>query len=535
MQRSFSGLGQTVLCCLWTASAAAVEAPLGKTPTWTSDDASTAAPYVGRPAYISREEYEASVAPVFEVPAIDRPAPKPLTTLANAVDFIRNQRGLEGQGLPGAFHVPAHTPIPDRLRALIVAEGVGLYDSALAVITLVEAGALNEAQELLDLYIAGTYAEDSTSPMELRAFPSRYNANAFSPFDESVFYYFNFTNLHGNWLRWGDRWRFWAVHTGPNAWLVNAACRYILAARAKGASAAAVEPYLALAHQVGTAMIRLQDPEAHGGVRYGPEGTFHLAERPDPYLEVNSENNVSAYAAFRLLAKTTGEPRYSAAADRILGWAQKALVWTSKGESRKGLFDPATKTLAMGLQWEKGRWVLQKEHPTDSGGTWTISALGPAQIDALWGERTSFLMWQTVRARAGRDARFRRLEPGAPLAGLDYSDAFPSDESLISPEWSAGGLYALKALLDHYGQGIGKGLLNTKELSGLQADVRSMSTFIAAAPNAYAFGPGHGGKRKGETGFHWVCPPAEVHALASVYFSLFAEGRPDPLGVWRRL
>ena len=74
-------------------------------------------------------------------------------------------------------------------------------------------------------------------PMDLRAAPTRNNNGAFTPFDEDVYYYFDFTNVHGDWLRWGERWKFWTVHTGPNAWLANAALHYVLALRQQGASA----------------------------------------------------------------------------------------------------------------------------------------------------------------------------------------------------------------------------------------------------------------------------------------------------------
>lgn len=458
--------------------------------------------------------------------------PLPFTTLATATSFVRSQRGLGGRGLPATFYLPENVTIEDPLRRLIVAEGVGLYDTALAVIALIEAGDLKTAREILDIYRDGTYAVSSITPMELRAIPSSYNGEAFSNFDTDTYYFFDFTNVHGEWLRWKDGWKFWTTHTGPNAWFINALVRFIDASRRQGQSEAFVRPYMKLARSLGDAMLRLQDNQALGGVRFGPQNQYHDPDSAPPFEQINSENNLSAYVAFRMLHHVTGDVVYEQAAKRIQDWFVKAEVWTPEGQAQQGLFDKSSGTLAMGAQWKDGRWVLQPEHATDSAGTWAISSLGPHTIDTLWGRGAAYAMWRTIRSRAGRTADFRIAQATDTLAGLDYIDAFSEKESLISPEWTAGGLYALRALIGYY-KITSTTTVTSVELRGMEKDRDSMIEFLRKNPNAYALGPGHEGERQARTGFGWYCPPPEVHAMPSIYVALFLEGKPDPSGWWR--
>ena len=497
-----------------------LEAPIGKQP---DSDISTAGPAHEPliPYVVSSEEGRPS------------PVPRLFVTLRSAVDFIHQQRGLEGRGLPATFYLPPSVHIKDPLAGLIVSEGVGLYDTALAVITLVEAGDLTTARQLLDIYAGGTYSAENSVPMELRAMPSQNNGGAFSNFDDNAFYFFDFTNVYGDWARWRDQWAFWGAHTGPNAWFVNGVCRFIDASRKAGQSEFSLGPYQTLAEKIGSAMLRLQDPEALGGVRYGPEDQYAKPGTAAPFDQINSENNLSAYVAFQMLYQLTGKPSYNEAAHRILEWFQKAPVWTDQGQPRQGLFDLGTNTLVMGAYYQGGRWVLQNEHPTDSGGTWAISSLGPATIDELWGPAAAYKMWRTIRARAGRTADFRWVKEGEALAGLDYTDAFPESESLISPEWTAGGLFALRLLIPYYERGPGQGLLTSAQINGMREDARTMTAFIRVHPNSYAIGPGHGGQRQGQTGFGWMAPPPEVQAMPSIYFALYLADKSDPSAWWR--
>jgi len=480
-------------------SGLAFEAPVGKLP---EEDA------VASPA----------PAPAWSAPSSARSVPPSFHNLSSAVDFIRAQRGLQGQGLPAAFYAPPGTPLEDPGEALFVTEAVGLYDASLAVIALVDAGRLDQAREILAVYAEGEYAGAPGQPgMELRAYPNKNNDGSFRPFDEETAYRFDFTNVYGDWSRWRDGWKFWGAHTGPNAWLAMAAARFIEAARRQGASESYVASALGLARNLSRAMRRLQDEAAEGGVRFGPQGVYHDPREPAPFDQLNTENNLSAYAAFRALARVTGDSDDAQAARRILNWLQ-----------RPGLFDPAGATFGLGRVWRRGRWEPQAGHPTDAGGTFAIDVLGAETLDRLWGPRTAFRMWRTLRRRAGRTAQFRAAGADQPLAGLDFTDAFPEAESLISPEWSGQGLFALKDLLAYYLHGAGKGRLAASEAASLRRDQQTMSAFLGSCANAYAVGPGIGGRRRGATGFGWSAPPAEVRALATLWAALALDGKANP-------
>jgi hypothetical protein len=440
--------------------------------------------------------------------------PDAFNSLSNAVRFIKNQRGRSGTGLPATFYVPSGMTLPSD-RNIIIREGVGLYDTALSLLALIEDGSLKEAGEILDIFRNGVYGN-----MDMRAFPNGNNQGAFAPFDSEAYYFFDFTRANGV---WGPEWTYWTPHTGPNAWLVIAVSRYIEALRGAGKNDEELAPYLKLAETVGKAMLRLQTED--GGIRFAPKGTYFEPGASDPYLEVNSENNISAYAALNALARVTGKQEYRRGADDILRWFKNA----------PGLFDAESGMLRMGAVYKNGAWEVQQVFAADSGGTWTISSIGADTIDALWGDGTAYKMWRSTRDRMGRTAE--RLEDGSyamhragadeRLDGLDFSQVFGEDQALISPEWTGGGIFALKQLVQRY-EGR-EDLLSTDQLDGVRRDIDSMQSFLSPGVNSYAVGPGMTGEREGRTGFGWYAPPEGVSAMASIY-SLFST---DPLA-WTR-
>jgi hypothetical protein len=57
-----------------------------------------------------------------------------------------------------------------------------------------------------------------------------------------------------------------------------------------------------------------------------------------------------------------------------------------------------------------------------------------------------------------------------------------------------------------------------------------MTEFLRQHSNVYAVGPGLSGRRQGQTGFHWQCPPPGVHAMSAILLGLYLDGQPlvDP-------
>jgi len=286
------------------------------------------------------------------------------------------------------------------------------------------------------------------------------------------------------------------------------------------------------------------------------------------FNEINTENDLSAYSALNAIATATGQTKYSDAANKILGWLQNTSVYNPiTGKSQNGMMDPSTGLFYVGTTFTNGRWQIQtgqdyagKTVPlevTDSGGTWAISALGPAFIDAKFGAGAAYKMWTSIRQLTGRTAsqngqQVSAVSASGRLDGLDFTNLYAPSQGLISPEWTAGGVFALQQLINYYHppsiftsvpapnprrgspQPVGTVVvptLTSAQYSGLINDETSMKTFLATAPNVYAEGSGLGGSRQGQTGFGTTVPPATVSAMASVYSQLYQ----DPLVTGSRL
>jgi len=455
--------------------------------------------------------------------------------LQSAVDFIRSQRATVNNrpGLPATFQVPAQSTFADATQERIVRQGSGLYDNALASLALIQNGNWDEAKSIFDVYLNDRYGN-----MQLNAVPNVPGAS-YEPFTSEASYFFNFTRTNG---QFSDDWNFYAVNTGPNAWLSLALCRYVEALRATQTPRRPTQEalYLALARKLGNAMILLQDPATQGAVRFSPQRT--VREGPDPYEEVNTENNISAYAALKALYDVTQDDRYRIAYENIERWLTRARLYNPLTRTfQTGMLDRDRGTLWMGARYNAAaqRWELQNVTAADSGGTWAISALGPERLDRLFGAGTTLQMWKTIRREMGRTAdldaagrvtHVRFAGDQGRLDGFDFSSLFPENQSLISPEWSAGGVFALKQMVDYLSTGAGRNSLNPSELSALRSDWESIHTFLSSHSSAYAYGPGLTTARQGETGFGWKSPPENVTAMASVYAALrFDPFLPQPL------
>jgi hypothetical protein len=454
--------------------------------------------------------------------AESKPWPK-FKNLDDVVKFIVAQKA-GGKGLPATWHVPGGVDMNDPDANRIVREGVGLYDTSLAILALVEAGKQKEAKEILEIYASGMYGN-----MDLKVQPNRHNGGAFEPFGSTIYYLFNFTRFSG---KWGPEWRYWNAHTGPNAWLVLAIAQYTQKFKD--------DTFRALAIKIANGMRLLQDEEALGGVRYGPKGQWHPSGDNDKaFNEINTENQVSAYAALMALYSVTGDMKYSfkhkESADKILYWLSQARVYNPiTNQYQNGLYNKETGVLSMGADFDGEKWVLQGAFATDSAGTWTISALGPELIDQIWGKGAAFKMWAAIHKRTGLTSDLKRASSlNQVLAGVDFTDqidgqAINEKSALISNEWSDGMIEASKEIVAYYTKNPVSSV-TAQDLAEIQKDIDSMIAYAQKDPNSYAKGPGNKGWRYGRTGFGWIGSPEGVTAMASVM--LFIQ---DPLSFWRK-
>jgi len=110
----------------------------------------------------------------------------------------------------------------------------------------------------------------------------------------------------GNGLRWRERWEFWTRTRAERLADERSGALHRGVPGRQGVSAEQLQPYVDLARMLGEAMRRLQDAKALGGVRYGPENQYFEEGTAAPFDQINSENNISAYVAFRMLYRLTG-------------------------------------------------------------------------------------------------------------------------------------------------------------------------------------------------------------------------------------
>jgi hypothetical protein len=432
-------------------------------------------------------------------------APRTFHTIKEWAQFVLDQR-LRSRGLPLTFDIPAGTKMGDPDADIIVQRGALLYDTAIAIGALTDAGLYADAKGIIQHY-ENARRGISYGVMDLRAWPNQTNQYIpFKPFSEALNYFFDISPADGIFRPTiGKDWSYWTAHTGPNAWMLNRIVHYMERSGDKS--------FIPLARHLGDSMALLQDPAAQGGIRYGPHGNFNPAKRDDPdfdFNRVNSENMDSAYSALNRLAALTGDKKYTDMAVRALHWFVDGDFYNpSTGQMQKGMMNPQTGLIYVDAMYNTKlkRWELATEHAEDSGGSWTISSLGPETIDKVWGTKeapaAAYRMWHSVRNTMGWTADYRRPGADQPVSMMDFKGGYPSAQALGSPEWTGGAIKAVERLITHYTTGLGKGLLTDAQIAGLNADLAAMKKWLAEHSTNYAYGPGMEAPRNGETGWNW--------------------------------
>jgi len=472
-----------------------------------------------------------------------------LGSTANALAFIKKQ--MQGTaGLPKSFDVPAGVDLGNKVNHQRIREGVNLYDSALAVWTLVENNQWQDARTILTVYAQGNY-----NRITLKASGNAENGYAFPPFNDNItsngYFLFNTTRASGEY----EGWDHYDVHAGPNAWMALACARYLDDARK---NARPVDTgILRLAEALGQGLMTMQNNpvkdgqdhgDSQGGVRFGPIASTN----GNAYNEINTENNLSAYAAFKALYKVTGNANYLRAAERIETFLSRAEVYNPETRrTQRGLLsdggDGSMLYRHVKYNPQMRRWEIEPLFAADSAGTWALSALGADKIDQLFGPSKAQAMWATTRANFGRGIQTRPdgtqawtragRWSGEPMSGIDFSrdwkdgqGGFTPDPShvVISFEWTAGAVFAEQEVLNQCAR-VNSAYCTSHTRDLYQRDIASMKDFLAKNAGAYATGPGLTSSREGATGFSTFAPPEPVTSMASIY-SVF---KLDPLA-WAR-
>ena len=130
-----------------------------------------------------------------------------------------------------------------------------------------------------------------------------------------------------------------------------------------------------------------------GGIRMAPLGTNRTLNKEEKkyftennwwYNHISTENNISWYAAFRMLYQVTDDPQYKKAMDGIERYFR--FVWDAK----QGFF-------YQGAYFINGQWVPARENFALDVQTWSIACIGPKNLDAWFGDGAAWRIWQAGR------------------------------------------------------------------------------------------------------------------------------------------
>jgi hypothetical protein len=223
-----------------------------------------------------------------------------------------------------------------------------------------------------------------------------------------------------------------------------------------------------LAHLAGEAKLTYRAPEIQlavsmlpvfqamqspiGALYYCAHGTANI---PDDSV-VSTENNQSAYAAFKILRailELVGDPKE-------LIPIIKELMEGIENYLQHFAFDVENFVFVQGglVRTEPKRILWSKPFAVDVQ-TWGISAIGVAKVDEWFGELACYQIWNNTRRRAGV------FDEEGNLRGLGYTDG----HRIVSSEWTFGGINMLRSMANAYSK---KHKIIATELRN---DARSMS------------------------------------------------------------
>lgn len=467
--------------------------------------------------------------------------------------------------------LPAPTPAGAlQAERIAVRDGSNLYDTALWQLALVLAARGDEAART-NAWLRATAVQRALRANETLRAPGGYAWRMIAPawlLDDplAVAPWQSLVTAGGLPIPPGDyrtgrvTWNDWQPVTGENAWIwligpLQAAHLHYASHGARSGAAVAVAADIPADDPMLQAVIASLPVFAR---QQAPNGAFwfsSLAGAAPPGKTgtervVSIENNLSLYAGLQLLRATLRDvqPRSPALAevDRLLDGAPASATaparpglesflrgpaWEGTRFHTTGWFDTAT-----------GAWRVADEPRAVDVQTWGIAALGPKRLDAWHGVGTALKLWRSFKAWGG-------YGEGTTLLGVGYSDLDGNGRaqdggyraSVLSSEWTAGAIDAVRALRAHYEQG-GKPViaeLASDEASMLEGFARlridryDSAGFPGAAPKLAARVPVAGtpwlyASRRYAIPFGWAANP--LPSTCATAWALLLDARYDPFG-----
>ncbi len=451
--------------------------------------------------------------------------------------------------LPLSFSVPVESKkdiyqemgesfsVPGIIERMIVEEGLNIYDGAVGQIVL----ALLGGEENLKLAYAPVKIYWNGRVGELDNIRAGFPLNSFI-YDESNpsavssnledngrrGFIFRIINAHGRYNTadpldgktqmkdfptWPTvHWEDWKPIAGENAWAAMAALQ-LFHKKYYNAKRDYYEPMgdsieLQLAEELARAAMLLQAD--NGGIRMAPIGTHRSSsgvgdkEARDNswwYNEIATENNLSWYAAFRMLYQITRKAEYKMALDRIEHYFKSA-------------WNPGGNFLYQGAHFKKGRWVSNDDHFATDVQTWGIAVLGVEKLDAWFGEGAAFGMWKSAKQISGF------YDKSGMLLGVGYTH----ENDRLSVEWTAGAILAARELDKFYRtEHPDWAAESNRDSQSMRLGIDILRHDLPDDKAAYSYS-----SRRGWIPFGWFSHDPKVLSLASTGWVIFVDENFNP-------
>lgn len=425
------------------------------------------------------------------------------------------------------------------IERIIVEEGMVIYDAAVGQIAL---SLTNEKKHLalashpLEIYWQGQIGELNNIragyPRNMFIYDPQHPQHVSS--DLAAFgqrgFIFRILNAHG---RYNTRdpldgkticeffptwptvhWEDWRPIAGENAWVVIAAMHlfhkkyYNPEGQFYNYPRNATE--LLLAEELARSAMILQ--AENGGIRMAPLGTHKTFIEPEKsdednrwwYEEISTENNLSWYAAFRMLHQVTGKSIYQWAMDKIEIYLQ-------------GVWNPQGKYFYQGMHWVQGHWIPNTEHFATDVQTWAIAALGPEQIDEWFAEGASYRLWQVIKNKTGF---YGAKDRAGSLLGV----GFTNEHDRLSVEWTAGAILAARRLGEYYRERHFPWAQEAfRDAQTMREGVEGLRYELSDLEAAYAYS-----SRRGWIPFGWNSHDPRVLSLAATAWVVLVDAQGNP-------
>ncbi len=466
---------------------------------------------------------------------------KPMSVDPRLIQWIRTNISQETK-LPLSFQIPVESKygvysnmggqfsVDGIIERVIVEEGLVIYDGAVRQIVLSTLGGyedISDASRLTQVcweggigelfniragYPMNNFVYDPDDPEAVSSDLSNFGNRGFI---------FRIINANGRYNTedpldgkrefkdfptWPTvHWEDWKPVAGENAWIAMAAVhlhhKKYYQARTGGYKAGSGSSYeLQLAEELARAAIYLQAD--NGGIRMAPIGTY-MPGREDGqgwYDVISTENNLSWYAAFRMLYQVTGKEIYQQALERMDLYFKDA--WNSK----EGYF-------YQGMAYRNGRWHPEAENFATDVQTWGILVLSPALIDSWFGKNAAYGMWQAAKKLSGAYTRFGELQ------GV----GFTVENDRVSVEWTAGAIFAARLLAEHYQDDPSRAASAALDAQQMRQGIETLRYDFPNGRSAYSYS-----SRRGWIPFGWNSHDPNVLSLASTAWVVLLDADVNP-------